>query len=107
MYDYSNLITFTLQVVVEVEDSIEPSTYEAAMKDPDVGLWMTVMEEELQSLYKNETWNLVKHLKDRNVVRCKWVFKRKVRTQDNHEVQHKARLVLSPYKVLHFTFLQT
>jgi hypothetical protein len=55
------------------------------------------MEEELQSLYKNRTWNLVKHPKDKNVVGCWWVFKKKIETQGNQGVKHKARLVAKGY----------
>ncbi|KAL6322655.1 hypothetical protein AAG906_015341 [Vitis piasezkii] len=32
---------------------------------------------EMESLHKNDTWNLVRLPKGKNVVRCKWVFKRK------------------------------
>lgn len=96
-YGYDNLVAFALQVAVEVEDSVDPPTYEAALRSSDAGLWMTAMEEELQSLHKNKTWELVKRPKNKNIVGCKWVYKKKVGTQGNTGVQHKARLVAKGY----------
>jgi hypothetical protein len=54
-FGYNNLVAFALQIAIEVEDSIDPPTYKAALKSFDVELWMTAMEEELKSLYKNKT----------------------------------------------------
>jgi len=36
------------------------------------------MHEELQSLLKNENWNLVELTKGIRLVECKWVYKRKI-----------------------------
>lgn len=35
------------------------------------------MKEELQSLYNNQTWVLVKKPNKQKIVGCKWVFKMK------------------------------
>ena len=54
------------------------------------------MKEEMDSLEKNETWNLVELPKDRKVVGCKWVFKLKKSVDDKIE-RYKARLVAKGY----------
>ena len=41
-------------------------------------LWKDAMVEEMESLYKNETWDLVKFPSGRNLVGRKWVFKKKM-----------------------------
>ena len=53
-------------------------------------------EEEMDSLEKNKTWELVKIPKDRNTVGCKWVFKLK-KGVDGKVERCKARLVAKGY----------
>jgi hypothetical protein len=36
------------------------------------------MVEEMESLHKNETWDLVKLPSGRNIIGSKWVFKKKM-----------------------------
>jgi hypothetical protein len=36
------------------------------------------MDEELDQIEKNDTWELVPRLKDKNVIRTKWVYKNKL-----------------------------
>ena len=55
----------------------EPSCYQEAVDDTDSKKWKTIMEEEMDSLAKNNTWDLVELLEGRNVVGGKWVFKLK------------------------------
>jgi len=55
-----------------------------------------VMEEEMDSLAKNNTKDLVELPKGRSVVGCKWVFKLK-RKVDGSIERYKARLVAKGY----------
>ena len=50
------------------------------------------MKEEMDSLEKKETWELVKLPKDRKMVGCKWVFKLK-KEVDGKVERYKAKLV--------------
>jgi hypothetical protein len=70
--------------VGEVVDSIEGK------------LWKDPMVEEMESLHKNETWDLVKLSSGRKHVRSKWVFKKKMKTKSQVE-KFKARLVAKGY----------
>ncbi|GAA0185590.1 hypothetical protein LIER_32878 [Lithospermum erythrorhizon] len=37
----------------------EPSTFQEALKNSDASLWMTAMQEKIEALHKNKTWDLV------------------------------------------------
>ena len=39
--------------------------------------WLIAMNEEMESLHKNQIWDLVTPPKEQKVIGCKWVFKRK------------------------------
>ena len=55
------------------------------------------MGEEMESLRKNQTWELVKVPKERRIVGCKWVFKKKAGIQRVEETRYKAQLVAEGY----------
>jgi hypothetical protein len=67
----------------------EPTSYEEAKDDPD---WQTAMKEELRSIERNGTWELVSPRPGHRPISLKWVFKLK---KDEHGavIRHKARLV--------------
>jgi hypothetical protein len=54
------------------------------------------MEEELNQIDKNETWELVPRPTDKNVIKTKWVFKNKM-NEDGKVIINKARLVYKEY----------
>ena len=54
------------------------------------------MKEEIDSLEKNKTWELVKLPKDRKTIGCKWVFKLK-KGVDGKVERYKSRLVTKGY----------
>ena len=55
------------------------------------------MGEEIESLHKNQTWELVKPPKGQKIVGCKWVFKKKEGTPGVEDTRFKARLVAKGY----------
>ena len=60
-----------------IDANEEPFTYSEAVSCDDYGRWMIIMQEEMESLHKNGTWDLVRLPKGKKVIRCKWTFKRK------------------------------
>eukprot|EP00253_Pinus_taeda_P014802 PITA_14802 len=54
------------------------------------------MNEELDQIEKNDTWELVPQPKDKNVIGTKWVFKNKL-NEDRQVTGNKARLVCKGY----------
>jgi hypothetical protein len=67
----------------------EPSCFEEAKGNKS---WEDAMDEEMQALRKNETWDLVPKPKGVDPVTCKWVYKLK-RKADGSVERYKARLV--------------
>ena len=58
---------------------IEPKTFKESCKSED---WVSAMNEELDQIEKNQTWELVPRTKDMNVIGTKWIFKN---TFNEHE----------------------
>lgn len=56
---------------------MEPQSYSEAMLGAESKLWRGSTDEEMVSLKKNHTWDLVDRPKKKKVIGCKWVFKRK------------------------------
>jgi transposase InsO family protein len=54
---------------------IEPNFFEEANKDE---FWNKAMDEELDKIEKNDTWELVPRPKNKNVIGTTWVFKNKL-----------------------------
>jgi hypothetical protein len=54
------------------------------------------MEEGLNHIEKNHTWELVPKPKDKNVIGTKWVFRNKL-NEDGKIVRNKTRLVFKGY----------
>lgn len=70
----------------------EPDSYDAAITGPDSEHWKLAIKDELESLMRNETWIVCDLPKTRTPIGCKWVFKRKLNS-DNTVARYKARLV--------------
>ena len=50
----------------------EPETFFEATKDPR---WIEAMNEEMQVLCKNETWDLVPHSPHKKAIGYQWIYK--------------------------------
>ena len=70
----------------------EPSTYNAAMRISHKTDWQRAMNDELNSLLKNHTWDLVPLPLGRHSIKNKWVYKVKAKPDGSIE-RFKARLV--------------
>ena len=72
---------------------VEPKTTYEAIKDDH---WIKAMEEELQQIIKNDTWELVSRSKDKNVIDTEWVFRNKMNEQGK-VIRNKVGLVCKGY----------
>ena len=81
-----------LEYALSVEDD-EPITFKQAIKDSDRERWLVAMEEEMESLYKNKTWEVVPLPEGKTAIGCKWVYKRKADSSELGGTRYKARLV--------------
>ena len=68
-----------------------PMTHEQAMTSPDAEKWKMAIDEEIQALEGNSTWNLTTLPPGKRAIGCKWIFA--IKTSVNGEVRYKARLV--------------
>ncbi|WVZ89201.1 hypothetical protein U9M48_035633 [Paspalum notatum var. saurae] len=73
--------------------SVEPSTIDQALSDPD---WVNAMHEELNNFTRNEVWTLEARPKGARVIGTKWVFRNK-QDDEGNIVRNKARLVAKGY----------
>ena len=88
----ADLIAHALNVGNKI-DLDEPSTFEEACQREDKNLWLTAMEEEMQSLHKNQTWKLVDWPSNKKVIGCRWIFKKKPGIPGVEPPRYKARVV--------------
>jgi hypothetical protein len=70
-----------------------PTGVHEALSDPN---WSRAIQEEMEALLKNNTWNLVSLPKGKKTVGCKWVFSLKYKVDGSIE-RYKARLVAKGY----------
>ena len=57
-YGEADLVAYALSVADNIESSEETSTYEEAVSCNDSSKWMIAMQEEMESLHKNGTWDM-------------------------------------------------
>ena len=96
-YGEADLVAYALSVADNIESSEEPSTYEEAVSCSDSCKWMIFMQENMESLHKNGTWDMARLPKEKKVIRYKWVFKKKEGTPSIENARYKARLVTKGY----------
>ena len=63
------MAAYALNVAKNIDSSAEPSTYLEAVNCDDSSKWMISMKEEMESLHKNGTWDSVRLLKSKKIVR--------------------------------------
>ncbi|XP_031264141.1 uncharacterized protein LOC116122434 [Pistacia vera] len=72
---------------------LEPTSYAEAVKSE---AWKAAMQEEMNVIEKNQTWELVDRPLDKRVIQVKWIFKRKLNS-DGLVNKLKARLVFKGF----------
>uniref|UniRef100_A0A2N9GJP7 Uncharacterized protein n=1 Tax=Fagus sylvatica TaxID=28930 RepID=A0A2N9GJP7_FAGSY len=84
-----------LPFVENVEE--DPNTYSEAMVSKDVIFWREAVNNEMDSILSNNTWVLVDLPLGSNTIGCKWVFRRKYRTDGTIQT-FKVRLVAKGFR---------
>ncbi|KAL2650317.1 hypothetical protein R1flu_018445 [Riccia fluitans] len=79
-------------VYVLITEEGEPSSFEEAHNSAKKAEWSTAMRKEMKSLNDNKTWELVELPKGKQVIACRWVYKRKEGSGTGEKI-FKARLV--------------
>ncbi|GKA61462.1 retrovirus-related pol polyprotein from transposon TNT 1-94 [Tanacetum coccineum] len=65
-FGFEDYVAYALQIAEEVK-SLEPATYREAITSKESDMWIAAMGEEVESLYNNNTWELVKLPEKRKV----------------------------------------
>ncbi len=91
--------TDTVAYALPITDDDILLTYREAISNLEKAKWKEAMGEEMHSLYKNETWELVHLPKGKKAIGCKWVYtKKKGSTEkEKDDIRFKARLVAKGY----------
>ena len=79
-----------IPMVLNLEDD-DPKTYSEAMVSRDSTFWKEAINDEMDSIMSNNTWVLVDLPLGSKAIGCKWVFRRKHRTDGSIQA-FKARL---------------
>ncbi|CAD6267684.1 unnamed protein product [Miscanthus lutarioriparius] len=66
-----DIVRYAFSCAKQVENIHEPATYTEAVVSGDRKKWIFAMQEEMQSLEKNGTWDVVHLPKHKKAVRCK------------------------------------
>lgn len=90
---YSRLGLDSVCYSSSLNKSVEPTSFDEAVKDPH---WVHAMNEEIDALNRNGTWVLVDLPKGRKPIGCRWVYKIKYKSDGQIE-RFKARLVAKGY----------
>ena len=75
----------------------DPQTYKEAVTSLDGPMWKEAIKSEIDSILQNHTWELVDLPPGSKPRGCKWVFKKKMKTDGTID-KYKARLVIKGYK---------
>lgn len=90
---YDKISQYLCSFLTKIESHIEPTSFDEAVKREE---WVKAMNEELNALNKNQTWDIVTLPKGKKSVGCRWVYKTKFNSDGSIE-RHKARLVARGY----------
>ncbi|GKF23283.1 retrovirus-related pol polyprotein from transposon TNT 1-94, partial [Tanacetum coccineum] len=90
------MAAYTL-VAAEEEDTHEPLTYQETVSCEDNSKLKATMKEEMDSLRKNMTWELVDHPAGQKLVTCKWLFKIKEGIEVVQDISIQVILALTAF----------
>lgn len=80
----------------------DPISFKEAMNSKEKESWRSAIDEELNSLRRNDVWEIVSRPqrgsngRKPNIIDSRWVFKRKI--GQNKNIKYKARLVIRGFK---------
>lgn len=86
---------FRPNFVFSLED--DPTCLQEALTSPDASFWQEAIDNEMDSLLSNKTWDLVELPPGCKIIGFKWILKKKMKLDGTVE-KFKARLVAKGYK---------
>ncbi|KAJ9567153.1 hypothetical protein OSB04_003119 [Centaurea solstitialis] len=77
--------------------SFDPKTYSEAMASRDAAFWKEAIQDEIDSIMQNHTWDLSDLPPGCKPLNSKWIFKRKMKVDGSID-KYKARLVIQGFR---------
>ena len=77
-------------------NSGEPECYEEALQDENSNKLELIMNDEIDSLLRNQTWELIELPVRKKALRNKWVYK--IKNEHDGSKRYKARLVVKGFQ---------
>ncbi|MCO5567348.1 hypothetical protein L7F22_021038 [Adiantum nelumboides] len=90
---YDGYVAKHFAFMAKVAQEVEPTCFEEAAENDK---WQEAMNEKMDALYGNETWELTPFPKGKKPIGCRWVYKIK-HNSDGSVSRYKARLVARGY----------
>ncbi|CAL2225288.1 unnamed protein product [Prunus armeniaca] len=75
----------------------DPTTFQEVVESSEQESWMSAMMDEMESLHRNSVWELIPKPKDRKMICCKWVFRKKEGIHEKKPTRFKVHLVGKGY----------
>ena len=75
----------------------EPQSFKESMSSPEAPYWKEAINDEVESILQNHTWELVDLPPGSKPLGYKWIFKKKMKVEGSID-KYKARLVIKGYK---------
>ncbi|KAK9074591.1 hypothetical protein SSX86_007189 [Deinandra increscens subsp. villosa] len=94
--NFDDYVTYLNEADLDIGKYNDPTSYNEAISSDQSSKWNEAMIDELDSMSKNNVWELVELPKGVKPIGCKWVYKTKLDPNGNIE-RHKARLVAKGY----------
>lgn len=91
-HGHVNLVKYALSV----EDD-EPISFKQVIKNKYRYSWLVIMEEEMQSLYKNKILEVALSPMENSAIGCKWMYKRKEDPNKTSGIRYKARIMAKEF----------
>ena len=96
-YEFNEYMAHHYAYMMKVASIHDQESFAEASKDAK---WQEAMEEEMQVLAANNTWDLVDPSKHSKQIRCRWIYKIKYNV-DGSVNRYKARMVAKGYAQTH------
>ena len=79
-FGYNDYMAYHYGFFMKVAVVCELESFFEAAKDPR---WVEAMNEEMQPLSKNETWDLAPHSPHKKAISCRWIYKVKYNVDES------------------------
>ncbi|KAJ9565193.1 hypothetical protein OSB04_001159 [Centaurea solstitialis] len=90
-----NKVDYQYQYCFNVDE--DPKTYSEAMASRDAAFWKEAIQDEIDSIMQNHTWDLSDLPPGCKPLNSKWIFKRKMKVDGSID-KYKARLVIKGFR---------